>query len=1263
MKPKHIILSLIAVILLQHANTQITLKNLRCEMLTNPLGIDVKSPRFSWQIIAPATTSGVMQTDWHILVASSQEKLAKNEGDIWNSGKFNSSQSVLVTYMGKALKGQTAYYWKVKSYTTKGESQWSEPAYFTTGMFEPSAWKAKWIGYDKASPWDSITQWSRLSARYLRKQFQSSPSVKRATVYIAGMGLYELYINGNRIGDQVLAPAPTDYRKTVLYNVHDVTSAIQSGNNVIATVLGNGRFFTMRQNYKTQKHNTFGYPKLLLQLEIEYTNGTKKTIISDDTWKLNVDGPIRSNNEYDGEEYDATKEFNGWTNTGYNDAKWIKPQFVKAPAGKLTAQKIAPMRIIDRIMPKSITNVQGKYILDMGQNISGWVKMTVQGKRGHRVKLRFAESLQPDGQIYVANLRDAKVTDIYTLKGEGMETWQPSFVYHGFRYVEVTDYPGVPSAANFEGHFIFDDLKLAGTFNCSNETINRIHGNALRGIAANYKGMPVDCPQRNERQPWLGDRATGSGGEAFLFDNGALYAKWLDDIEQSQTEEGAIPDVAPAFWNYYSDNVTWPGTYLLVADMLYRQFGDRQPIVKHYASMKKWMQYMQKKYMKDYILTKDKYGDWCVPPESLEMIRSQDSTRTTRGELISTAYYYQLLQLMKKFAKLAANTHADLTEYTILSEKVKDAFNQKFYNKQRKFYDNNTVTANMLPLYFGITPESERDAVFNNIYSKIRITDKMHISTGVIGTQWLMRGLTDFQRSDIAYTLASNKTYPSWGYMIENGATTIWELWNGNTASPQMNSQNHVMLLGDLLIWLYEDLAGIRSDDIHGGFKKIIMKPEIVDGLSFVGAVYESPYGIIRSVWNKDIPNATLEWGMEIPANTTAMVYVPANSREEVKIDNAEAKFIRMEGAYAVFEVGSGKYDFRIGDRFRQGILKDEFIFERASFPESHAPTLAETPEGIIAAWFGGTKEGNKDVCIWTSHLKNGRWTEPIKAADGVLNDTTRYPCYNPVLYQVPGGELLLFYKIGPNVAGWTGWLMRSKDNGHTWSPREALPAGYLGPIKNKPVLIDGILFCPSSTERNGWKVHFETTKDWGRTWTKTDSINDGKTVSAIQPSILQYADGRLQVLCRSKNRTINESWSSDRGKTWSVMTASALPNNNSGTDAVTLQDGRQLLVYNHVKPDASLPNGKGARTPLNVAVSKDGKSWEAALVLEDSPVSQYSYPSVIQTKDGLVHIVYTWRRERVKYVVVDPSKLLLTAIVNEQWPGPVTSNQKPSDD
>jgi predicted neuraminidase len=336
---------------------------------------------------------------------------------------------------------------------------------------------------------------------------------------------------------------------------------------------------------------------------------------------------------------------------------------------------------------------------------------------------------------------------------------------------------------------------------------------------------------------------------------------------------------------------------------------------------------------------------------------------------------------------------------------------------------------------------------------------------------------------------------------------------------------------------------------------------------------------------------------------------------------------------------------------FKEGITVDEFIFETAPFPESHASTIAETPAGLVAAWFGGTKERNPDVGIWVSRIENGKWTAPVEVANGIVNEKLRYACWNPVLYQIPKGDLMLFYKVGPNVAGWKGFLVTSKDNGKTWSKPVELQDGYLGPVKNKPVLLaNGELWCPSSTEgEHGWRLHFEVTPDFGKTWRKVGPLNDGKTIKAIQPSLLTYANGDMQVLCRSQSRSIVESWSKDGGKTWSEVAPSSLPNNNSGTDAVTLKDGRQLLVYNHVKPPAGQP--KGARTPLNVAVSKDGKNWEAVLVLEDSPISQYSYPSVIQTADGMVHIVYTWRRQRIKHVKIDPSKLKGKAIVEEQWP------------
>jgi alpha-L-rhamnosidase len=887
--------------------------NLQCEMLTNPKGIDATTPRFSWQI--STEKRGMKQIAYQVIVASSLSKLSNNEGDLWNTGKVLSDQSILVAYAGRPLQSRQQCFWKVQVWTNNSEAGWSQPASFSIGLLKPSDWKAKWIGLDRAFPWDSVSKFARLSARYFRKEVPLKNSIKKATVYIAGLGLYEFFINGQKIGDQVLAPSPTDYSKRILYNTFDVTPQLKRGGNALAVVLGNGRFFTMRQNYKPQKWHTFGFPKLLLQMEVEYNDGSKQVVTSDETWKVTADGPIRTNNEYDGEEYDATKELTGWNKAGYNDHNWLKAEIVKAPGGIVVAQMNTPMKVMETIKPISIKQVSSdKYIVDMGQNMAGWLKLQVKGNRGDKITLRFAESLQPNGELYVANLRDAMVTDVYTLKGGGEETWHPTFVFHGFRYAEITGYPGVPTTNDFVGEVVYDDLKTIGTFETSNEIINQIHKNAFWGIRSNYKGMPIDCPQRNERQPWLGDRTMGAYGESFLFDNGKLYAKWLNDIQDAQTPAGSIPDVAPSFWYYYKDNMTWPGAFLTIADMLYRQYGDVKPIQKHYPAMKKWMMYMKAKYMtKDGIVTKDSYGDWCVPPEAPELIHSKDSTRITDPQLIATAYYYYFCGVMQRFAQLTGNTQ-DVPSFKADAERVKEAFNKKFYQQTTARYSNNTVTANLLPLAFNMTPANDEQKVFQNIAAKIMQENGGHISTGVIGTQWLMRWLTAFGRSDIAYHLASNTTYPSWGYMVKNGATTIWELWNGNTANPAMNSQNHVMLLGDLLIWMYENLGGIQSDTKEVGFKKIIMKPSFVADLSFVNASYQSPYGTIKSDWKRN--GETLSWQITVPGNSTAIVYVPATSVNNVKEGGqATAKtdgvqFLRMENGCAVFQIGSGQYSF-----------------------------------------------------------------------------------------------------------------------------------------------------------------------------------------------------------------------------------------------------------------------------------------------------------------------------------------------------------------
>jgi alpha-L-rhamnosidase len=916
------LLIFLSVILLAACHSeQITVAGLRCEWLINARGIDSRSPHLSWEIAGGAR--GVKQTAYHVLVSSSLEKLQAGEGDLWDSQTVTSGSSVFVPYTGKPLESRTVCYWKVGITTNQGVSAWSEPAVWTMGLLSADDWQAQWTGLDRAFAGEVTEGKTRLAARYLRKEFDASQKPVKATLYLSGLGLYKLYVNGEKIGDQELSPTPTDYTKVVKYNTFDVTDNIVRGKNALGTTLGNGRFFSMRisavDNIPDIRH--FGFPKMLLQLELEYADGSRQTVVSDDTWKVTAEGPIRANNEFDGEEYDATKEMPGWNAAGFDDAEWLPAELVIAPEGKLEAQVNPNIKVMETIKPIAINALgNGVYMLDMGQNMVGWVRMKVKGNRGDRVKLRFSETVNADGSIYLANIRGAEVTDTYVLKGGAVETFEPSFTYHGFRYVEVTGFPGTPALSQFEGRVVYDEMETTGTFETSNETINRIYRNAYWGIRGNYRGMPTDCPQRDERMGWLGDRAVGSHGESFVFNNHNLYAKWLDDIEQSQREDGSIPDVAPTYWVLYNDNMTWPGAYLIIANMLYEQYGDRESLTKHYASMKKWMAYMRSRYMVANIMTKDTYGDWCVPPERPELIHSEDPARRTDGALLGTSFYYRMLYLLQRFAELQGKS-GEAKAFAEEAVAVKDAYNRKFFNPETAQYSNNTVTANLLSLCYGLAPEGYESRVFANIEEKTLTEFNGHVSTGLVGIQWLMRGLSDYGRADLAYRIATNRDYPSWGYMVENGATTIWELWNGNTADPAMNSHNHVMLLGDLLVWCYEYLAGIQNAACRGdaciastGFEKITMRPHLVDGLDYVKASYRSVRGNIESAWKK--ADGTFQWELTLPANTVARVYVPAAVPEDVYESGMKAalsegvKFIEQDGCYAVYEVGSGRYSF-----------------------------------------------------------------------------------------------------------------------------------------------------------------------------------------------------------------------------------------------------------------------------------------------------------------------------------------------------------------
>lgn len=1171
----------------------ILVNHLTTEHLQEPLNIESDNPRLSWVITSDG--KGVDQTAYHIIAATTAEKATALQGDLWDTELVNSEQSVDVPYAGRPLKTNERCYWRVQVVTTAGTSAWSDVAVWGKGPEGESYWHGQWIGWDAPFEWDEETTHSRLSARYLRKTFESSKEVKRATLHIAGLGMYELFINGQRIGEQVYAPAPTDYRKEVIYNTFDVTKAIVTGSNAIGVTLGNGRFYTMRQHYKPQKIRTFGYPKLRLDLVIEYTDGSTQRVHTNNSWRLTADGPIRSNNEYDGEDYDARKELGAWTSATYDDSSWLQAQLVSPPDGNVHRNTSENMRVMETFAPVTIRRYGRRTIVDFGQNMAGRVVIRPEKlSAGDTITIRYAEKLTAGGDsLSTANLRDALSRDRYIANGhEQGQPWAGAFSYHGFQYVEVTGMD--VTKENITAELIYDAMDDAGTFECSSEVINNIVKAARYGIASNYKGMPVDCPQRNERQGWLGDRVMGAWGEAFLFDCTNLYTKWLKDIRQAQREDGCIPDVAPAFWNYYTDNMTWPAALPVIADMIYAQTGDEEPIRQSYDAIALWLKHMRKVFCKDGLITRDKYGDWCA-------------LNATDGKLIATAYYYKACTIMEHLSTIIGR--GDERLYDSLAAVTKEAFNRHFLHADSSYYGNNTVTANILPLAFGMVPEEHVEGVQKSIINTILNNDGGHARAGVIGLQWLMRTLTAMGRSDVAFLLATNRTYPSYGYMIDHGATTIWELWNGDTASPKMNSANHVMLLGDFIYWLFADVAGISPS--APGYKKITLKPDFtIANLEHAAATHLTPYGTIESRWTKTLEH--LAWDVTIPCNTTATLHLPDT----------------------IITLGSGTYHIERDIPHRDPrIISEQFLYNKTSFPECHAATIVETAEGdLVTAFFGGTKERNPDCCIYVCRKEKGsnEWTAPIKAADGIFDDTLHVACWNPVLYRIPGTtELLLYYKIGRSVAEWTGWVVRSNDGGRTWSTREQLPDSILGPIKNKPINVGQRIIAPSSREKGGWRLHFELSDDGGRTWRWT-APPSADSIRTIQPTIIIAPDGHLIAHARTRNCHIATTESFDDGETWTPVTLSQTENNNSGIDAVTMDDS-YALVYNNVSPPPG--KDKGPRTPLSIATSTNGLSWKHTLTLEDSPISQYSYPSMIVGSDGTLHIVYTWRRQRIKYV------------------------------
>lgn len=881
--------------------------SLLCEYTSNPLGIDVARPRFSWVI--EHSERGQFQSVYRVLVASSQKNLDTENGDKWDSGKVVSEKSVNVIYAGSALKSEQTYYWKVRVWDKDGKiSPWSKVTTFEMGLLDPDNWKGKWIegkGYGKSTFFDPVqgTTTKELHGYLLRKEFSVKKDIVRARVYVSGLGYYELRINGSKIGDSVLEPGWTDYKKRVLYSTYDVGKYLEKGENTVGIMLGNGRHI-----------EAYGYgpPKVILQLNMEFTDDTSQSIVTDDAWKT-AQGPIVANDIYSGETYDARLERLDWDTPFYDDSDWDKARIADGPGGKLVSQaSFPPIKVTKIIQPVEITNPKSEaYIYDFGQNFTGWVRLCLSGPRGTKVNLRYAELLHEDGMLNIVPNRGAKATDTYVLKGEGREVYEPRFTYHGFRYVEVTDFPGTPILESIEGCVVHSAVESTGGFICSNPLINSIHKNVLWGQLSNLMSIPTDCPQRDERMGWMGDAQLVAEEAIYNFDMVGFYTKWLEDIGDSQSEDGSVPDVVPAYWSLYPADPVWGTACVVIPWYLYQYYGDRRVLEKCYPVMKRWVEFLTSK-ATDYVLSYSKYGDWCPPAH----IRPVD----TPGELTSSWYYYHDSLILSKIAHILGKS-AETKKYSQLSSKIKEAFNKKFLKDDH--YATGSQTCNVLPLFLDMVPADKQKAVLKNLIDDIVVTHGGRLNTGIVGTRYILDVLTKYGRAEIAYRLAVQSTYPGWGYMLREGATTLWERWE-YLADGGMNSHNHIMF-GSIDAWFYKVLAGINIDPASPGFGRIIIKPYLVGDLSYVSASIKTTRGMIHSSWKKGYH--TLVLSITLPVNTQAKVSVPKMKLGNVTIKES-GKGVWENGSYVegipgianagedeeyvTFNVGSGSYSLQV---------------------------------------------------------------------------------------------------------------------------------------------------------------------------------------------------------------------------------------------------------------------------------------------------------------------------------------------------------------
>lgn len=891
--------------------------NLSCNYRNNPIGVGTFNPDLGWKL--ESSRHNVMQTAYQILVSGSAANLKKNIGEVWDSKKVNSSQSIQIVYKGVKLLSAKTYYWKIRVWDNYGNiSEWSNVATWQMGLLKSTDWKgAKWIAYEKMADSNiNVLPTDGKKDKYnanniipmFRKDFKIIKTVKKATAFISGLGHYEMSLNGEKVGDDFLAPGWTKYDKEALYVSYDVTKQLKKGENALGVMLGNGFYYIppVKERYRKLKV-AYGYPKMICRVLVEYSDGTTTNIISDRTWKT-APSPITFSSIYGGEDYNANLEQKGWNLKAFNDKNWKSAILVDGPA--LNTQKEEPVKVFDRFKVQNITSVAGnEWVFDMGQNASAIIELKVRGRKGDTVRITPAELLKADGSVTQKNIGSPSYFT-YILKGEGLETWRPKFFYTGFRYLQVKgavsagkeDTSGKTVVESLEALHIRNAAEKVGKFTSSNNLFNRTFSLIDWSVKSNMMSVFTDCPHR-EKLGWLEQLHLMGNSVGYNYNAAPLFRKALEDMKNSQLANGLIPEIAPEYVKFewggdmFRDSPEWGSSSILLPWYLYQWYGDKQAMANYYPMMQRYINYLSTK-ANNHILSQG-LGDWYdLGP------KAPGVSQLTPMGVTGTAIYHYDLQLLEKMATLLGKK-ADAMAYSKLAVEVRNAFNNKFFDAKTRQYATGSQAANAMAVYMGLVNEEDKNAVIDNLVKDIR-DRKNSLTAGDIGYRYVLRVLEDAGKSDVIFDMNSRSDVPGYGMQIAKGATALTESW---AALPTV-SNNHFML-GHLMEWLYSGIGGIRQAENSIAFNQIKIAPEIVGDLTAADVSYNSPYGKISSKWEKNDQNFILE--VNIPVNTSAVVYFPALPKAEIsEAYNSSFSDAGVENGKTKVSIGSGYYKFNL---------------------------------------------------------------------------------------------------------------------------------------------------------------------------------------------------------------------------------------------------------------------------------------------------------------------------------------------------------------